>query len=267
VIWKEVEERYVNALIRTPVEPSVWINDEFPKTDSECAPIRALFIKGKLKMFKDYYNAAVELDTVQPQFEDVEETLQKYVASRGAIQSDVDCLKLVTLAGHGKIVREIVRLMFGDRTKERTIWISGVANSGKSMLIRRIREIFASDEVDWRGVYMPIRYRNLPQIKTQLLTCEEFNFKDAFADNNLAVTKLLMEGEGASVRKDLFAQFQACYRDVVVIVGSNKLPASEAQAKDSSFYQDVWTPLTTRVKFLYLSEKHKSSEKFPYTTG
>ena len=56
--------------------------------------------------------------------------------------------------------------MFGDRTKERTLWISGVANSGKSMFIRRLRSIFASDEVDWRGVYMPIRERHLPAVKT-----------------------------------------------------------------------------------------------------
>ena len=51
------------------------------------------------------------------------------------------------------------------------------------------------------------------------------------------------------------------------MIASNKLPASEAQGRDNTFYQDVWTPLTTRVKFVYTSDKHKSSEVFPYTTG
>ena len=168
-IWKDVEERYVNTLIRAPVDPVLWINTEFPKSE-ENAPYWKLFVTGKLKYFKEYYRDAVALNHVEPVFEDIEETLEKYVTSRGVMQPDLECLKLVVSAGHGKIIREVVRLMFGERTKERTLWISGVANSGKSMLIRRIREIFASDEVDWRGVYMPIRHRNLPQIKTQLLS-------------------------------------------------------------------------------------------------
>ena len=58
----------------------------------------------------------------------------------------------------------------------------------------------------------------------------------------------------------------ACYKDVMVIVASNKLPASEAQGKDESFKNDVWGPLCTRVKFVYTTEKHKSKEVFPYST-
>ena len=77
-------------------------------------------------------------------------------------------------------------------------------------------------------MYLPIRKRYNPLIKTQLVTSEEFAFKDAFADSNTHVTKLLFEGEGASVRRDLYAQFTECYRDVAIIIASNKLPASEA---------------------------------------
>lgn len=76
-----------------------------------------------------------------------------------------------------------------------------------------------------------------------------------------------MLGEGASVRKDLYEQFKECYRDVAIVIASNKLPASEAQARDEAFNQDVWTPLTTRVEFIYMSKKHKGSEIFPYTKG
>jgi len=37
------------------------------------------------------------------------------------------------------------------------IWLYGIASSGKSMLVRRLRRIFAGDEVDWRGQYLPVR--------------------------------------------------------------------------------------------------------------
>ena len=181
---------------------------------------------------------------------------------------EIDCLRKVAKAGHGKIVRDFTRLMFGDRTKQRTLWISGVANSGKSMFIRRVRNIFASHEVEWRGQYNPVREQYLTEsIIPQIVSSEEFNFKEAFADGAIATTKLLMEGAGMNVRNDLFAQFKTCYKDAIVVIASNKLPASEAQAKDSSFHQDVWTPLTTRVKFVYTGEKHDCNEDFPYTTG
>ena len=44
---------------------------------------------------------------------------------------------------------------------------------------------------------MPVKERNMPGIQTQMISSEEFSFKDAFSDSNLAITKLLMEGEGA----------------------------------------------------------------------
>ena len=75
-------------------------------------------------------------------------------------------MKLVISAGHGTILREITRLLVGPKTKERTLWISGVANSGKSMFIRFLNMIFASDEVDWRGCYLPIKKRNKEEIMT-----------------------------------------------------------------------------------------------------
>lgn len=85
------------------------------------------------------------------------------------------------------------------------MWLTGDANTGKSMFIRRLRQIFATDEVDWRGVYLPVKTKTNPLVKTQLVTCEEFSFKTAFSDNNYHVSKMLFEGEGASVRKDLYA--------------------------------------------------------------
>jgi adenylylsulfate kinase-like enzyme len=46
---------------------------------------------------------------------------------------------LVNGAGHGRILRSVANLLFGPKTKQRTIWLTGVANSGKSQFIRRIR--------------------------------------------------------------------------------------------------------------------------------
>ena len=37
-----------------------------------------------------------------------------------------------------------------------------------------------------------------------------------------------MEGRGASVRNDLYKLFKTSYENVIVVVASNKLPASEA---------------------------------------
>lgn len=78
----------------------------------------------------------------------------------------VDCVRLVDEAGHGHLLRAVVNLIFAERTKKRTIWVTGVANSGKSMFMRRLRTVFASDEVDWRGVYLPVKIRSQPLVKT-----------------------------------------------------------------------------------------------------
>ena len=43
-IWRVVEKNYVDTLVRTPVEPVTWINDEFPKSDPDSKPVRQLFI-------------------------------------------------------------------------------------------------------------------------------------------------------------------------------------------------------------------------------
>ena len=159
-------------------------------------------------------------------------TLNDYVDHTGIEEDQLTCLKLVIGAGHGTILREITRLLFGPRTKERTLWISGAANSGKSMFIRCLNQIFASDEVDWRGLYLPISKRTKPEIMRQILSSEEFSFKDAFTESNRAVTKQLMEGRGATVRADLYKQFDTAYKNAIVVVASNKLPASEAQGSD-----------------------------------
>ena len=77
----------------------------------------------------------------------------------------LDSIRLVNDAGHGRLLRATYSTLLGEPTKKRTVWVTGVANSGKSMFIRRLRDIFASDEVDWRGVYLPVKCRTNQAIK------------------------------------------------------------------------------------------------------
>ena len=75
---------------------------------------------------------------------------------------------------------------------------------------------------------MPVRKTNRPDLITQIVTCEEFSFINAFKADTLHVTKLLFEGEGAAIRKGLYEQFRECYENAIFVVSSNDLPASEA---------------------------------------
>jgi hypothetical protein len=104
-----------------------------------------------------------------------------------------------------------------------------------------------------------------PEIKIQLVTCEEFAFKNAFSKENRHVTKMLFEGEGANVRPDLYAQFGINYEGAAFFVASNTLPGTEAQASDEDFNGDVWGPIASRVHFVHMTVKHSSDEEFPYT--
>ena len=144
-------------------------------------------------------------------------------------------------------------------------WIHGVSSSGKSQFIRRLRSIFGSDEVDWRGIYLPVRKTNRPDIKTQIVTCEEFSFANAFKPDSLHVTKLLFEGEGALTRPGLYQNFKEVYDNAIFVVASNALPASEAQGRDETFNGDIWKPLCSRVDFTGMTKSYHHRTDFPYT--
>ena len=196
--WIEVKDEYLAALIRCPYDPYAWLNDEYPRDKHEI--VHKIMMEGKLQAFEAYYENAKKLHSQKPVFQPVQTTLNDYVDHTGIEEDQLTCLRLVISAGHGTILREITRLLFGPRTKERTLWISGAANSGKTKFIQRLNEIFASDEVDWKGLYLPVSTRTKPKIERQILSSEEFSFEDAFAKSNRAITKQLMEGRGANVR-------------------------------------------------------------------
>ena len=199
-------------------------------------------------------------------------TLDEYCETNAVASSPIECARLVNGARHGKAVRAVWRLLLDDAVhktaKKSAAWVVGRANSGKSEFIRRLRRLFASAEVDFRGAYLPVRLRNLSKIREQLVTCEEFNNTHGFSKDQLHVTKLLFEGQGASVRPDLYKPFTPGYEDAVFVVASNRLPAQEAH-KESLFQQDVWNPICTRTEFIYLmhSFPNGTQASFPYTQG
>ncbi len=121
------------------VEPKTWINDEFPLGDPDSEIVRQILIKSKWENMKAYYKRAEEMISPEPMIETEKETLTNYIKKYGVSESIEDCIRLVNQAGHGRILRSAANLLFGPKTKQRTIWMSGVANSGKSQFIRRIR--------------------------------------------------------------------------------------------------------------------------------
>ena len=80
------------------------------------------------------------------------------------------------------------------------------------------------------------------------------------------VTNQLFEGQGASIRKDLYLKFEEVYENAVFLVSSNDLPATRAQARDN-FNRKVWQPIEARCCFSAFTTTHKSTEVFPYTTS
>ena len=77
---------------------------------------------------------------------------------------------------------------------------------------------------------------------------------------------MLLEGEGAKVREDLYKSFECCYKGTAFVLSSNKLPGTEAQARDEAFNTDVWAPIASRVTFVYMTKRHDGGETFPYST-
>ena len=68
------------------------------------------------------------------------------------------------------------------------------------------------------------------------------------------------------IRQDLYDKFKRLYEDVVFIIATNQLPATEAQARDK-WNKNIWRPITARVDISSISDSHGDSEKFPYTSG
>ena len=185
--------------------------------------------------------------------------MAEFVADIKVAISAVDCVRIIDFAGHGRMLRSAYRLLLnrGNDSKKRVCWFIGPRNSGKLEFIRRLGEIFASDEVDWRGKYLVVSKTNKRKVQTQVVTCEEFHKSTAFSNENLCNTKKLFEGAGAPVQGNLFQQIQPKYEKAAFALASNMLPTYvNTGYSQGEFEQDVMEPMKARIDLTYLTERH-----------
>ena len=109
------------------------------------------------------------------------------------------------------------------------LWLWGNASTGKSYFMRRISKIFASTEVAWKGEYLPAKGVSRPEIVSQLVTCEEFDFFTAFGLATLETTKQLFEGRSGLTRVGPYKQYGERFGDACFVLASNTLPNDEAK--------------------------------------
>ena len=153
-------------------------------------------------------------------------------------------------------------------SKMRVCWFIGPRNSGKSQFIRRLGEIFASDEVDWRGKYLVVSKTNRRTVQTQVVTCEEFHKSIAFNRENLCNTKKLFEGAGAPVQGNLFQQIKPKYEKAGFALASNFRSTHENTGYSlREFEEDVMEPMKARIDFTYLTKRHSGLVTFPYSAA
>ena len=201
-LFKKLEDKYILQCFRFPIEPCDFVNDE-EKIGGDDHLVVCMKIYPKLK---SHYQNILEVKRPKKHYEEPQITLLEYCAKNSVSLSPIDCVRKINETGHGKILRSVYRLLFVEKgkTKKHVVWTYGEPNSGKSNFIRKLRKIFGSDEVDWRGAYLPLKERNRPELKTQIVTCEEFSSNNAFKEDCRHVTKQLFEGSGALIRKGLF---------------------------------------------------------------
>jgi len=157
------------------------------------------------------------------------DTLRKYCAEHTAALEPADCLRAIERAHHGCALRSVCRLLIKDwqSTKKHVLWLAGRASTGKSFFIRRLSPILGTKEVAWRGDYLPEQSTSRPELKTQLVTCEEFDFHTAFGPSTIETTKLLFEGRSGFTRVGPYQQFETRFCNASFLVASNTLPADD----------------------------------------
>ena len=253
---KDLVKKYILTADRDLLEPKQFIN--FYEDDSE---VHLMALYKVAKQLGEHYDTAVYLQTPDPVEKTPQDTLKEYVNRIDAVQSDIGCCKVINNAGHGRMLRSVFRRLF-DRGNDEKMCVSqfiGPRNSGKSQFLRRLGEIFAGDEVDWRGKYLCVARTNQKNVKPQMITCEEFNKSHAFNRENIGTTKRLFEGEGAPVQSNLYKSHVAKYEKVIFALASNTYPSFEGTGySESEFETDVLEPMRSRIDFVYLFKRHNA---------
>ena len=105
------------------------------------------------------------------------------------------------------------------------------------------------------------------ELRTQLVTCEEFDFYTAFSPGQIETTKLMFEGEGCSFRKGPYKDFVDRYNGAVCVIASNIIPDQEAKCHTEEFRKNVWEPISRRADILILDKEIPKEMEEPYTVN
>ena len=243
--------------------PADYVKDT--ETISDRHRITLYKIYARLKLHFETYG---EVSKTGARAEEPRVTLKNFCESHAVSVLPIECVRRVNRAGHGRALRATCRMLFrARRDKRHLVWIYGPGSSGKTEYILKLHDIFAGDSVVFQGNYLPIQSTTRPDLFKQVVVSHEFNFKNAFKDDCLDITKQLFEGRGGLVRTGLYRQFQSDYRGCIFVVGSNSLPACEAAGQDQAFKADTWGPICTRTDFCCFTTRHSDHPQFPYTTS
>ena len=167
-----------------------------------------------------------------------------------------DCYESIKNANHEEALKATWEIFFSRRPedgKKHVLWLHGVANAGKSYYIRRLREIFASQEISWKNEYLPATSTTRPELTTQLVTCEEFDYNTAFSPAVAEATKILFEGRGGLTRVGPFKQFDKRFEDARFVLASNRLPPDVEG--EGHFVGDIWEPIMARTVRVHLLQR------------
>ena len=91
-----------------------------------------------------------------------------------------------------------------------------------------------------------------PELATQLVSREEFDYRTAFSPAVAESSKILFEGRGGLSRAGPFKQFAKRFEGARFILASNRVPTDEST--DKSFSSEIWGPMLTRTTFVNLPQ-------------
>jgi len=80
-----------------------------------------------------YYKSVEEIKKIKPVFEEPRTTLEQYCKGTEVAIEPFACVKEISTAGHGRILRSVWRLLLSGKKNKRSVaWIHGISSSGKS---------------------------------------------------------------------------------------------------------------------------------------
>ena len=151
---RKMEDEYILTCKRFPIEPGDFIRSQ-EEQYGDAHYIAGVKLHQKLVQ---HYESILKIARKKPVDEAPLDTLRQFCEFNAASISPIECARRISRSHHGRVLRSVYRLLIARQSNKKfVIWIYGIASSGKSRLIRRLRQLFSGDEVDWRGQYLPVR--------------------------------------------------------------------------------------------------------------